>query len=149
MTIRIEIEGLEELKKRFTNLEVEFAEAAMDAVEETAFMIRTEVIREISEPGTGRVYEKSRPKRTHVASAPGQPPATDTGRLIASIYPIERELAGTRFAATVGSRLAYAAMLEVGTRRMAARPVWMPVSQREGAKLGQRLEQNLKEKIRR
>lgn len=36
-------------------------------------------------PKTGRVYHKSNPKRLHRASAPGQYPATDTGRLAGSL----------------------------------------------------------------
>ena len=36
-------------------------------------------------PKSGRVYELYQPRRTHQASAPGEYPATDTGRLAGSI----------------------------------------------------------------
>lgn len=36
-------------------------------------------------PATGRTYNKTRPKRTHRASAPGQYPQTDLGTLVKNI----------------------------------------------------------------
>lgn len=58
----------------------------------------------------------------HTASAPGQAPASDTGTLVNSIY-VDRDGVARM---TVGSRLAYAAYLEFGTRKIAPRPAWVP-----------------------
>ena len=58
---------------------------------------------------------------THIASAPGQYPASDTGRLAGSIKAI---ISGTT--AIVGTNVAYGPMLEFGTSRMAARPWLLP-----------------------
>lgn len=72
-----------------------------------------------STPGTGRRYGR------HRASAPGNPPAPDTGRLRASI---SREVGkvGTVLVARVGTDVAYGRYLELGTSRMAARPFLRP-----------------------
>lgn len=76
-----------------------------------------------STPGRGRTY--TRGNVTHVASAPGDPPAVDTGRLRASISSeLARDAQGLH--ARVGSRYDVALFLELGTRRMAARPFLRP-----------------------
>jgi HK97 gp10 family phage protein len=139
MTIKVQIEGLDELRKHFSNMDEAFNIAVGDAIEDTVLAIRNEVIDGIRQPGTGRTYEKYNPRRTHRASAPGQPPATDTGRLISSIYFDLKPLT-----ATVGSRLAYAYWLEFGTRKMKPRPIWMKTVNRESERLRERIISNLK-----
>lgn len=140
MTIRIEIAGMEELRRAFSNLDEVFDAAVADAVEDTVYEIDGEVKRRIARgPATGRVYEKYNPRRTHQASAPGEAPITDTGRLVSSVY-----VDPGRLSATVGSRLAYAAYLEYGTRRMGARPVWRPVAEKEAKEFRKRIIENLK-----
>lgn len=79
---------------------------------------------ELSNPGTGRTYVVGRTKgrlrkdgtrgkgklRTHQASAPGEPPAPDTGVLRNSIHhEVDQDKA------TVGTNLVYAQPLEFGT----------------------------------
>ena len=65
----------------------------------------------------------------HVASAPGQPPAPDTGRLRASYSAsVDRTKGGAEL--TVGSGVEYAAYLEFGTTKMAARPHLRPAMTR-------------------
>lgn len=62
---------------------------------------------------------------THVPSSPGQPPAVDTGRLRASItHEVGRDSGG--LVAKVGTNVTYAAHLELGTSKMAARPFLRP-----------------------
>lgn len=139
MVIKIEIEGLEDLRREFTNLDAKFNEAVEDAISETALVVQGEVIARINQgPATGRTYQKYNPRRTHQASAPRQAPQSDTGTLAGSVY-----LDINPRTATVGSALAYAAALEYGTRRMAPRPVWAPVADEEAPKLRERLISNL------
>lgn len=140
MSIRIEIAGLSDLRKRFTNLDQQFDEAVQDAIEDEIFELEAEIKSRIQRgPASGRVYQKYNPRRTHQASAPGQAPMSDTGRLASSIYkdidPLE---------ATVGSKLAYAAYLEYGTRRMAPRPVWTPAAEKTRDRLPKRITENLR-----
>ncbi len=68
-------------------------------------------------PKTGRLYRLSGGQR-HQASAPGQAPATRTGRLARST---DYKVHGWR-TMTVGQEAPYAAFLERGTRRIAPRP---------------------------
>jgi hypothetical protein len=85
-------------------------------------------------PKAGIVYQKINPKRTHRASAENEPPATDTGRLVSSIY-FTREY----LSATVGSPLAYAYHLEFGTFRIKPRPAWVPAVQKVRPKFNERI----------
>ena len=89
-------------------------------------------------PKTGRIYTTYfRRNRTtgaifpfgqrvpHQASAPGEPPATDTGRLVGAIA---TEARGST--AVIEVRAIYARWLEYGTRHMAARPFMIPAVER-------------------
>jgi len=67
---------------------------------------------------------------THQASAPGQYPATDTGRLVSSV----RMLPDVGTSYVVGTNVEYGRWLEFGTSRMAARPWLLPSFER--AKIG-------------
>jgi phage gpG-like protein len=75
----------------------------------------------VSTAGTGTAGKGKKKKRVYGAkpSAPGDPPAKQTGRLRASIT---WELSGRT--ARVGTNLLYGRFLELGTRLMAARP-WL------------------------
>ncbi|MGK9168024.1 HK97 gp10 family phage protein [Inquilinus limosus] len=60
----------------------------------------------------------------HIPSAPGEPPNADTGRLDGNITAVRR----SELAADVVSAAPYAADLEFGTSRMAARPYLRPAT---------------------
>jgi HK97 gp10 family phage protein len=77
--------------------------------------VQREAIKSLHQTGTGRQYGR------HQASAPGQPPATDTGRLAASIREELRQ-DGKGLVEVVGTNVVYARPLERGTRSMAPRP---------------------------
>ena len=145
MTIRIEIAGMEELRRAFSNLDEVFDAAVADAVEDTVYEIDKEVKNRIARgPATGRVYEKYNPRRTHQASAPGEAPSQDTGGLVNSIKVNPGRLSGS-----VYSKLAYAFYLEYGAKlkngkRLAPRPVWRPVAEKEAKEFRKRIIENLK-----
>ena len=108
-----------------------------DAVNATGLELRGDIVKAYQRgPASGVTYEKYNPRRTHTASAPGQAPATDTGRLASSVD-FKRD---GPMSATVGSRVAYAAMLEFGTSRIAPRPAWVPATEAMRPKFRQRLE---------
>ncbi|QQS25153.1 MAG: HK97 gp10 family phage protein [Actinomycetota bacterium] len=73
--------------------------------------------------GSGRTYRRG--KVTHRASAPGQPPAVDTGRLRSSITH-ELGAKGPVLVARVGTNVTYAKHLELGTSKMRPRPFLRP-----------------------
>lgn len=66
---------------------------------------------------TGRKYRRR--GITHQASAPGEPPASDTGTLVRNR---ETQLIPERLAGRLKFMAAHAIMLELGTRNMAPRP---------------------------
>lgn len=76
----------------------------------------------LSQPGTGRVYRRG--GRVHQASAPGNPPAVDTGELRNSVG-TEQQPDGS---VEVGTRLAKAVPLEFGApeRGLLPRPFMRP-----------------------
>lgn len=68
---------------------------------------------------TGKIFPTEK-RVPHQSSAPGEPPATDTGKLVSSIVASSDGVRGI-----VEARAAYAVHLEYGTRSMAARPFLM------------------------
>ncbi len=120
-TITIDVKGIAEAKRAlgaaFAQIERQVAVAVMDLATDIDADVKYAIQRG---PKTGRIYKRR--GVLHRASAPGQAPASDTGTLTGSIY-VERR---GEYAVTVGSRLAYAAYLEFGTRKIAKRPAWIP-----------------------
>lgn len=125
---------------------VEIDDTALDAfldetvhrdLERRAFNVENDLKRLLRMHGTGRIYTRRfyrdregrlrmggrRPP--HQASAPGRPPASDTGRLLNSVY---HEIVGigTDLTANIGYTANYGAYLELGTRYMAPRPALRP-----------------------
>lgn len=71
----------------------------------------------LSRPGTGRLYGK------HQASAPGEPPAPDTGDLRRKTQADQKvEVTADAVTGRIVANTEYALALEKGTERMAARP---------------------------
>lgn len=75
----------------------------------------------LSMPGSGRIYRRR--GIPHQASAPGEPPAPDTGLLRASVHHTVGS-DGDGLLADIGSSQNVAMWTELGTRRMAPRP-WL------------------------
>ena len=118
--VRAKVINKERVVRRIERLPEEARVEVGRAMRASALALETEMKRSIQGgPKSGVVYEKYRPRRTHRASAPGQPPATDTGRLAGSIG---HEVDADGLGATVAANAHYAAPLEFGTLRMAARP---------------------------
>lgn len=76
--------------------------------------IEGQLIASMAEPKSGRMYGQ------HQASAPGESPAVDSSNLTGSITTIME----SSLEAKIGTPVEYAPMLEDGTSRMAARPLW-------------------------
>ncbi len=75
-------------------------------------------------PKSGRVYEKYNPRRTHRASAPGEYPASDTGRLAGSIEFLVPDGSEDKLVGQVSTRLRYGAYLELKSPMRGGRP-WL------------------------
>jgi HK97 gp10 family phage protein len=135
--VTITLSGGKELQAALQNMQGQLASEVSKAVTGTALELRGDVIKRINRgPASGRVYQKYNPRRTHQASAPGQAPASDTGRLANSIFFDTRG----PLTAVVGSNVVYALYLEYGTTRMAARPFFRPAVEAIRPKLQSRLE---------
>ena len=133
----MKLEGLEGLQAALGKMTKEIEAEVDKAVDATGLELRGEVVKAYQRgPATGITYEKSNPNRTHTASAPGEAPATDTGRLASSVnYKKDGAMS-----ATVGSEIVYAAMLEFGTSRIAPRPAWVPAVEAMRSKFERRIE---------
>ena len=68
---------------------------------------------------SGRRYKRGKDS-IHIASAPGEAPADDSGNLLGSID--LQEISDLE--AVLGTPVEYGMFLETGTSRMAARPMW-------------------------
>ncbi len=141
--IKIEIDGLAELKASLVGKQEVLEVSIQDAIEDTILDIRNTLVKAInSGPASGRVYKRYNPTRTHQASAPGEAPMTDTGALVSSI-----QFNIAPLVATVGSNLAYAWYLEFGTRRIAPRPIWVPTATDAAETFADRVRNNLRQRL--
>jgi len=99
----------------------------VDAALDRVAIAMTADIQRSFKPGTGREYRRG--SVTHRASAPGQPPAVDTGRLRASITWRRGGTHKTNWR-DVGTNVLYAVELEKGTSKTAPRPFMLPAAER-------------------
>lgn len=85
---------------------------------------------------SGITYTKYNPRRTHTASAAGNPPNTDTGFLVNNIFV---EIDADRLGGSVESRADYSGFLEFGTSKMQARPYLQPALEENKPKIRARV----------
>lgn len=125
--MRMQLTGTDELKRALREFGLQADNQIKQIVQGTAQNVRSHAIRSIQRgPKSGATYEKYQPNRVHRASAPGQAPATDTGRLAGSI---QADIRGRE--AEVSANAEYAAFLEFGTQDMEARPFLFPALEKE------------------
>lgn len=125
-----EIIGQLNLSKKLQKFQKEALAAQSQTVKEIALLIHENAIRSIQENGDGKKEIRYDPTREVNVSRPGDPPNTDTGRLVQSI---KFEINDGGMTARVGTNLKYGAYLEFGTTTMAARP-WLQPAVSEAAK---------------
>ena len=139
-TIDVRLEGVPEMLSALKAYQVQKRGAAMRALDASAMHLVRNTKLKLSQEGGGRTYRRG--TVTHVASAPGQPPAVDTGRLRSSIRTLKPNPGPlTR---SVGTNVEYAPHLEHGTRTMAARPFLGPAALEERANLVKELTEALR-----
>jgi hypothetical protein len=83
-------------------------------VRKGAGYVKGQLVTKIAAAKSGRRYG------SHIASAPGEAPASDSGNLIGSIT----EIFPSTLEAKIGTPVEYALYLEEGTSRMEPRPLW-------------------------
>jgi len=117
--------GVDQYENHYAELAAELERQAGVVVDKTIERIHQICDFEFSQPKTGELYRVGGTADNpimHQASAPGEPPATDTTELAGSGYhkmtgPTEGE---------IGFTAEYAVHLEMGTENMAARPFLVP-----------------------
>jgi len=98
-------------------------------------MVQNTAKESILKGGTGRSYEKYEPRRTHRASAPNQPPASDTGFLASQItMDVDVKSNGTVVGQIISSA-PYSKHLEFGTTQMTERPFMQPALEKNRRKI--------------
>lgn len=140
--INIELDGLQKLVGQLAALGAD----AQEVVEEVLFDLATDTHRLAIQgieagPKSGRTYRRG--TVTHTASAPGQYPATDSGRLVSSV----RVVPDTPTSYRVGTGVEYGPMLEFGTSRMHARPWLLPSFERARIGVEKELRARLEAKV--
>lgn len=135
--MRVVVTPPPEIDTRYLEREVERAlELSLKGI---AQLVANDAKRAVARgPKTGRVYTKrfktnrqtgrifpTEDRVPHQASAPGEAPATDSGKLVGSIVADAKGLE-----AFIEARSQYAVHLEYGTRGMAARPFLRPAVER-------------------
>jgi hypothetical protein len=121
--LSIEIKGDREMQAMLDRAsKAAQGEAIQDGLKACVFLIQDKAQQGMQKGAkTGRLYRRGR--KWHQASAPGQPPAVDTGLLVGafSVKQVDSRTVALRVHAS------YAADLEFGTVRMAARPILRPI----------------------
>lgn len=120
MTVRMKVEKV----PTFKGLDRQGRRILKNIINEGANRVRNEAVQSIQAHGSsGVTYQKYNPRRTHTASAPKNPPNSDTGYLANNITPVF-DLDG--LGATIESRADYSVYLEFGTSQMRERPFLQP-----------------------
>ena len=99
------------------------ANGSAEALEKIAIKAVNEIKSMLSRPGTGAVYQHG--NVTHQASAPGEPPAVDTGTYRNSWAWVSAGK-GSSFYVDIGTPQVTGPILEFGSSRMAPRPHLRP-----------------------
>jgi len=98
-------------------------------------MVQNTAKKSILAGGTGKTYQKYEPRRTHTASAPNQPPASDTGFLVSQItMDVDVKPNGTVVGQII-SAAPYSKHLEFGTVNMTERPFMQPALMKNKRKI--------------
>ena len=123
----------------FSNLDKRFKEIPKRnlrrACQRAADVVRNEAVQSITGGSkTGETVRKYNPTRTHTQSAAGEPPASDTGFLVANITATTKA-EGKKMIGEVKASAPYAVHLEFGTTAMQARPFLQPALEKNSKKI--------------
>jgi len=105
----------------------------LTAVSRGTGMVEKTAQESIKNKGTGRSY--TRRGITHTASAPGQPPATDSGFLGQNITMNVKSMPNGTVVGQVISAAPYSKALEFGTTTIEARPFMQPALEKNKKKI--------------
>lgn len=119
--IRITVSNLDAVQRALDQYGAKAEKEIATVLDAVGTSIINGVKKQMRASKSGRTYKRGKNGRDHVASAPGEAPAVDTGRLInSSIY--KRQVNPLQI--VVGSNVKYSEYLEFGTRKIKPRPSW-------------------------
>ena len=124
--IRVKVQGQKRLARKLRRIPVEIREGVRREVARGVADVQREAIKTIR-GGSRSGVVVTRGGKDHQRSGPGEPPKTDTGRLVASIF---AEVAADGLSGEVGTDVAYGKFLELGTKTMSPRPWLFPTFDR-------------------
>jgi len=112
------LRGVESLNRKLQKYPGIVMQELQQGIAGSALLVQNDMRRSIQKgPSTGRTYKRTKDGKFHRASAPGEAPATDSGRLVSHVNFI---LAAEGLLASIGihdvSNIVYAARLEFGGR---------------------------------
>lgn len=162
--MKLDMSGADDLVKSLKRLGSDGEDAMIDVITDVVTSTQEFAVDGInSGPATGAVYDSifrtingrvvpvgprsgNNLSATHQASAPGEYPMSDTGRLASNIITLLPN--GSSIEGQVGTNIEYGTFLEFGTSRMEARPWLMPSFEKAkndvSKKLNQAIMQSLK-----
>jgi HK97 gp10 family phage protein len=145
MDFSVQIDGLDALANASQQVRDAVADEINKAVYASAQQVVLEAKKSILSGGkSGRLYHRR--TVTHQASAPGEAPASDTGRLVNSLSATLTN-PGEATASAGNSNVKYAAMLEFGTTNIAPRPFFFVAFEKSKAWIGNRIGEALQRGI--
>lgn len=123
MNLTVKIDGLDQLSRSSRMVRQSVEREMQIGLKLSSEKVRESAIESIlSGNKSGRTYVRG--SVTHRASAKGEAPANDTGRLASSIITIQNSLEALVIAGR--GMVRYASFLEFGTTKMGERPFMMP-----------------------
>ena len=134
--MKLKVKGLADVSRSLEELGKTSKEALADTINDILMDTQSFAVKGLkSGPASGRTYFRG--GVSHKASAPGQYPMSDTGRLQSSIQFNMATPASLR--GDVGTNIKYGLYLEFGTSTMAARPWLLPSFKQSVATIGKEL----------
>lgn len=138
MNFEVKVEGLDRIGRATQAARESIAAELKKGLFASAQKVEREAKQSILDGNkSGRIYRRR--TVTHRASAPGEAPASDTGRLVNSISSGLNTSGSESFVVAGRGATKYAVMLEFGTRLMAARPFMHPALEKSKDWIRERL----------
>lgn len=132
-TFKVEFSGFTELIQKLNAIAVDINNETNVTAKTISFDAENKLKQELSYPGTGIAYMKTKDGKWHIASAPGQPPAPDTGNLRSSIR-VDVTSNNNSLEIALKNIAPYAEGLETGTDNILPRPFFVPTINRNMGK---------------